>query len=190
MSHHIRITTISTLAMLLALGTAACSDSGEPTAATGFDSATAVFSNGGEMGDLSVQARKDLAALSQVVAPFHRIEAAMEAGWVAQITPCLEIGIGGMGYHYANPALLEDGKVSPTEPEALLYEPQKNGRLRFVGVEYIMPLGDSEDAPVLFGQEFHRIEEIGIWALHVWIARHNPTGIFADWNPNVTCEHA
>lgn len=172
----------------LLLGTAlltGCSDNVQPVASPG----EAVFSDGGELGELSIQARMDLAALRRVVAPFHNFDLATSAGWDTPITGCLESEEGGMGFHYADPELL-DGEVAADEPEALLFEPQKNGKLRFVGVEYIVPLPLSEDPPVLFGQEFHRNEEVGIWALHAWVGRHNPSGMFADWNPLVTCDHA
>jgi hypothetical protein len=134
-----------------------------------------------------------IAQLRALTAPFHRIEAAMEAGWDVQITPCLELpGVGGMGYHYGNLAFI-DGNVNLLEPELLLYEPTKNGRLRLVGVEYIVPYdfhGPEEAPPTLMGQDFHRVDGAGLWGLHVWIWRHNPLGMFADWNPNVTCEFA
>lgn len=174
---------------LLVLGVAvlgACSDTAQPVTAP---DEMAVFSNGGELGELSVQARMDLATLRRVVAPFHNFDLATAAGWDTPLTPCLESPDGGMGYHYANLPLL-DGEVAADEPEALLFEPQKNGKLRFVGVEYIVPLELSEEAPTLFGHEFHRNEAVGIWALHAWVGRHNPSGTFADWNPLVSCDHA
>ena len=40
------------------------------------------------------------------------------------------------------------------------------------------------------GQPMHADVNLGIWALHVWHERHNPRGIFADWNPNVNCDNA
>lgn len=134
---------------------------------------------------------KKIAAVREVTAPFHRIEAAIEAGWSEELTPCLEHpDEGGMGYHYANPDLIND-EWNILEPEALLYEPQKNGRLRLVGVEYIVPFDEhpeDADPPVLFGQEFHQNFEADIWALHVWVWRNNPSGMFADWNPMVSCK--
>ena len=166
----------------------ACSDTAEPIAPTPEPASTVVAAAAG-LGDLSVEARGELAMLRRVVAPFHNFAHAQEAGWDTAITPCLESPAGGMGFHYANLALL-DGSVSADAPETLLYEPQKNGRLRFVGVEYIVPLELAEDPPILFGQEFHRNEAVGIWALHAWVGLHNPEGVFADWNPNVSCEHA
>ena len=46
------------------------------------------------------------------------------------------------------------------------------------------------EPPVLFGQHFHLNPVAGIWALHVWLWKHNPSGMFDDWNPNVTCDYA
>lgn len=164
---------------------AGCSDTVQPVASPD----EAVFSNGGELGELSIQARMDLATLRGVVAPFHNFDLATAAGWDTPLTGCLEIPAGGMGFHFANSELLDED-VAVDEPEALLFEPQKNGKFRFVGVEYIVPLPLSKEPPVLFGHEFHENEEAGIWALHAWVGRHNPSGTFADWNPLVNCDHA
>jgi hypothetical protein len=30
-------------------------------------------------------------------------------------------------------------------------------------------------------------EAFGLWTLHVWLFKHNPNGLFADWNPLVRC---
>lgn len=69
----------------------------------------------------------------------------------------------------------------------MLYEPRGNGTLHLVAAEYIVPLGLSATAPTLFGQTFHRNDGAGIWALHLWLFKPNPSGLFADWNPNVDC---
>jgi hypothetical protein len=93
-----------------------------------------------------------------------------------------------MGFHYGNPALFDD-EVNLLEPEALLFAPWRNGEVRFVAVEYIVPIDawEEEDPPTLLGQEFHLNEPAGIWALHIWLWQHNPSGIFADWNPRISC---
>ena len=136
---------------------------------------------------------KDLAALRRVTATFHNFQTAVAAGWSAQITPCMTDpgGAGGMGFHYGNPALI-DGSARVEEPELLLYEPEQNGRLRLVAVEYIIPYtAHSRDAtpPELFGQKFKQNDTFQLWGLHAWVWQHNPSGMFADWNPRVTCEH-
>ena len=141
---------------------------------------------------LPSEASAQLAQLRALTAPFHRFETAAKAGWGTRITGCFsDPSAGGMGYHYGNTALI-DGRVNALEPELLLYEPQKNGRLKLVAVEYIVPFDLWTDAepPSLYGQSFHRNEAFGLWVLHVWHFEHNPSGIFMDWNPRVTCEYA
>jgi len=141
---------------------------------------------------ISGQVQRDIARLRDLTAPFHEFETAAAAGWGTQITGCFsDPSLGGMGYHYGNVNLI-DGTVDVLEPELLLYEPQKNGRLRLVAVEYIVPFGQwtAAEPPRLFDQSFHRNEAFGLWVLHVWHYRNNPSGMFADWNPNVSCEFA
>ncbi len=143
--------------------------------------------------NLSPEVNQELAELRALVAPFHDFERAQEAGWTVQRTPCLENpGVGAMGYHYGKPGFF-DAEVDVLDPELLVYEPQKNGKLRLVAVEYVVPftlVPPESDPPVLLGQEFHHNVGAGLWVLHVWVGLHNPDGIFADWNPNATCEFA
>jgi hypothetical protein len=47
-------------------------------------------------------------------------------------------GAGGMGVHYVNGALVGDGELHATTPEALVYEPQRNGHERLVAAEYVV----------------------------------------------------
>jgi hypothetical protein len=104
---------------------------------------------------------------------------------------------GAMGIHYANGDLVGDGEVDVQHPEALLYEP-KDGKLQLVGVEYLVP-ADAWNAkhsapPVLMGQLFNlvgapnRYGLPAIYELHVWAWKSNPSGVFADFNPRVSCE--
>ena len=171
----------------------ACSDR---TAPLGPDGAASVNSP-----ELSASTASQIAELRRLVAPFHNFEKATAAGWSAQITPCLvdadlpsQPGAGAMGFHYGKPAFIQDGgRVRLLEPELLLYEPGKNGQLRFVGVEYIVPFTDipsTAAAPTLLGQSFARVPEFQVWGLHIWVGRHNPSGIFAPWNPKVSCDNA
>ena len=141
---------------------------------------------------VSGEVESQVARLRRLTAPFHHFETAVDAGWGTQITGCFsDPARGGMGYHYGNVALI-DGQVDELEPELLLYEPQKNGGLRLVAVEYIVPFDAwiGAEPPRLFGQSFHRNEAFGLWVLHVWHFRHNPSGMFADWNPAVGCAFA
>jgi hypothetical protein len=141
---------------------------------------------------VSGEVQRDVARLRDLTAPFHRFETAVAAGWGMPIPGCFsDPTAGGMGYHYGNPTLI-DGTVDVLEPELLVYEPQKNGRLRLVAVEYIVPFSawTAAEPPRLFDQSFHRNEAFGLWVLHVWHFRNNPNGMFADWNPDVSCQFA
>lgn len=135
----------------------------------------------------------DLAALRQATARFHQFAVAEDAEWNTEITGlgCFSGPDGGMGFHYANLGLLDD-VINPAEPEALLYEPQKNGEMRLVGVEYIVPkpAWTGANPPQLYGQEFPYIAQFDVYGLHVWVWRENPSGMFAPWNPRVNCDHA
>jgi hypothetical protein len=103
---------------------------------------------------------------------------------------------GAMGVHLVNGDLVGDGALDATRPEALLYE-EKNGQMRLVAVEYVVIAEQwhaaNEAPPVLMGQLFNYVgapNRYGIpafYELHVWAWKHNPSGVFADWNPAVSC---
>lgn len=139
-----------------------------------------------------------VAALRAATARYHRIETAMEDGYAVLVrhpetdAACLESEAGGMGRHMLNPALVGDNAVTIESPEVLIYEPGRNGRMRLVGVEYVIPYairGADEDPPELFGQQFSQNATFGLWALHVYAWKHNPDGLFAAWNPTISCQH-
>ena len=140
----------------------------------------------------SPQVREWLAQLRRTARPFEKIKAAGELGWGEKLTDCMvQEGSGGMGFHYGNTALF-DAVVEPLNPEILVYEPLRNGRMRFVAVEYAVPFTawTAAEPPEVHGIPFHRNETFQLWVLHVWIGRHNPAGIFMDWNPDVSCRFA
>jgi len=137
--------------------------------------------------------QQGLAAVRAATARFHRFEVADDAGYdFLFLNSCMvdQSGAGGMGYHYVNTALL-DGQVSLATPEAVLYEPGPNGRLRLVALEYVIPKSawTQPDPPVLLGRPL-TLNAFDLWALHVWVWKRNPSGMYADWNPDVNCDHA
>ena len=104
-----------------------------------------------------------------------------------------------MGVHMVNPGLLFDGgTIDATQPEALVYERRNDGTLKLAAVEYVAFQADVP-RPTLFGvpfapndgsRFFPASDPHPFWALHAWIWKPNPTpmaGIFAPWNPRVTC---
>lgn len=131
----------------------------------------------------------DLAVLRATVAPLRRFAAAQSAGYTVKVTSCMSDATGGMGFHWGKGPYIVDGLARADQPEVLLFEPQANGELRFVGVEYVVPfdLWTKNEPPHLFGRDFTRNLRFGVWALHVWVGADNPSGIFAPFNPRVSC---
>lgn len=131
-----------------------------------------------------------VSALRASLAPYVSLTLAKNAGYDTPITDCLSNGDeGAMGVHFAKVDLL-DGVVDEVHPEALIYEPGTNGEMSLVGVEFIVPFSavpETAPPPTLFGQQFVPIDVFGVWGLHVWTHRLNPSGPFAMWNPRVHC---
>ncbi len=131
---------------------------------------------------------------------YRRVAAAEADGYAQFLTCTQEPGVGAMGTHWVNGALVEDALLDPRHPEVMVYETKRDGTLRLVAVEYVVfrELWDAEHTrpPKLFGQRLHLVEapnRYGLpdfYALHVWAWKWNPNGVFADWNPRVSCEHA
>ena len=117
---------------------------------------------------------------------------------------------GAMGIHYVNgnllkgETLLSDGQLDPTKPQALIYEPQANGQMKLVGVEFIifasaLPPGAAPqvqghlmlyiDGPTTLRPKAtpNRYGLPALFELHVWAWEPNPQGSFVDWNDHVTC---
>ena len=141
--------------------------------------------------DPAVAAQVDALRLATVA--FHSFDVAVAAGWDTAISPCVESPMGGMGYHIANIGQLNNGgQLNHLRPEVLLYEPTEDGSMAFVGVEFVVPPADwpHEEPPRVLGQDLVFLEGPQVWGLHVWLGKDNPDGIFADWNPDVSCQFA
>ena len=79
-----------------------------------------------------------------------------------------------MGYHYFNQQLVADNAVDALEPE-VIRGPNTN------------PPGVAT-APSVLGMQMHiLVPAVGFWLAHAWVWKNNPAGMFADWNPEVTC---
>ena len=139
-------------------------------------------------------------------ARFHDLEAAVAAGYsvrvadVNGVTCIAQTGAGAMGVHMLNPTLLDTTSdpalPDPDNPQLLVYEPRGDG-MKLVALEYLV-FKDAWDAhhsgpPTLFGQDFptttapNRFGLPAFYALHAWIWKDNPAGMFMPWNPRVTC---
>ena len=152
----------------------------------------------------------DLAAARAGTAAFHRVAEAEYSGFTrlpsgAPLHECIDEdldlddadGAAAMGIHWISGERL-DGTVSPKSPEVLVYEPQADGSLALVAVEYVVFDSDwsAEQPPELFDRTFHHVtapNRYGLpsfYALHAWVWQANPAGMFENMNPTVTCADA
>jgi hypothetical protein len=140
----------------------------------------------------------DLARIRAATAGYHQLQSALDDGY-GPLHSCTdhEGGLGAMGQHYVAGDVVGDAVFDLARPEVLVYEPMPNGRSRLVAVEFVVFAdvwaGVSDDPPTLFGRELQLVEapnRYGVpafWQIHVWLWHNNPTGIFMDWNPKVSC---
>jgi hypothetical protein len=145
--------------------------------------------------------------LEKVKASLDKYQAVAEAeaaGYTAE-SPCESPATdpvaswwgGAMGIHYVNDALL--GKpIDAGHPAILTYAPGPGGTLELLAAEYFKPDADQnvatdDDRPSVFGRAFdgpmlgHAPGMPIHYDLHVWLWKHNPSGLFAPWNPTVSC---
>lgn len=102
------------------------------------------------------------------------------------------------------------------EPELLLYLPKANGKFKLVAVEYLVPVLVRNNAtndvypwfgmtpwgagytqitqrPSVFGELFegpmpgHDAGMPWHYDKHVWAWDTNPSGMFSQWNPSISC---
>jgi len=141
----------------------------------------------------------ELQEVRTAVARYHSFEQAEQDGYSIRAgEPCVRSPFGTMGVHANSAALMADDALDPLRPEILLYVPNEGGSLKLVGVEYWKAdadqnLATSDDRPSLFGQPFegpmpgHNPTMPIHYDLHVWVAEDNPGGVFAQFNPALTC---
>jgi hypothetical protein len=140
----------------------------------------------------------ELKQVRAAVAKYHSFEQAKRDGYTVAGELCIASPDGTMGIHAINPALLADNAIHVDRPEILLYVPKANGKLELVGVEYWKAdadqnLGTNADLPSLFGRAFegpmpgHSPVMPIHYDMHVWVAERNPSGVFALFNPAVSC---
>jgi len=180
---------IITLALLVVI-TVACSDNQPMDQGDAKGSDEILQSRGAGMNSNFVHTDAGLLRdVIQATARYHSTRQAERDGYeVASQCVVSTTGAGAMGYHWLN-RLLVDPVFDTMKPEALLYEPDKNGNLKLVAIEYIV-VDIGQDRPYFGDHPF----DIGgtpmpfpHWSLHVWLWKNNPAGMFTPYNPDVTC---
>ena len=123
---------------------------------------------------------------------FQSVTAAEAVGYInVNVGECVASPEGAMGYHFVNFDLL-DLELNPQKPEIMVYVPTAEGSLRLGAVEYAVPIEPwdalYESPPSILGQEMSPNPDLGLYVLHAWIYAENPSGVFAGWNPSISCE--
>jgi hypothetical protein len=140
----------------------------------------------------------ELQAVRAAVAKYHDYANAVADGYSVAGEPCISSPDGVMGVHAANQGLIRAGVLDPLRPNVLLYLPRKDGSLDLIGVEYMRVDADQNldtdgDRPSLFNHTFqgpmlgHNPTMPIHYDLHVWVVDNNPSGTFAQFNPDFHC---
>jgi hypothetical protein len=138
-----------------------------------------------------IQKGREVAAVRKATAKYHDVNVAIADGYLPT-EHCVDGPEGGMGYHYFNPSLGGDLVNDPLKPELMIYAPGDDG-LKLVAVEYFQA-NVGQARPTIMNQPFdgpmpgHEPGMPEHYDLHFWIWHTNPDGIFADWNPSISCE--
>ena len=124
------------------------------------------------------------------------------------MTGCEQNSTGAMGQHWVRADRVVAQGVDPSAPEILLYLPTAAG-LKLVGVEYEenalvngLPYygltapdpASVSPPPVMFGgrvfdgpMQGHTPVQPWHYDLHVWVWETNPSGLFVQYNPALSC---
>jgi len=132
---------------------------------------------------------RDIMTIRDATAKFKSPDAAEAAGYKRDNNCVQHQPAGAMGYHFQNNDLL-DTTLDLEHPEVLVYEKMPNGAFQLNGVEFLVPISawKSSEPPRIMGQALIKVDSIGLWFLHVWTWKPDPSGLFAPWNPDVKCD--
>ncbi|MEO8193583.1 MAG: hypothetical protein ABI681_07010 [Gemmatimonadales bacterium] len=187
----------ATLAIALSAALAGCQIDSTTAATDGAPSLEVSATQHSSLG-AAATVNAQLAEIRRLTAPYHNIDKAVAAGYVLDAFCISDPTLGAMGYHAVNTTLRNDGEINLLEPDVLVYEKKPHGGYRLVAVEYFELQSSWETAhganaapPTLFGANVPLSPAHGPFGphyeLHVWIYKHNPSGMFASWNPTVSC---
>jgi hypothetical protein len=162
----------------------------------GLGTSAATEATSPEAGMAASKRARQLAQARRATARFKDVEVAKAAGF-REASPCVATAAGGMGIHYNRDDRMDDTIVNHRRPEQLLYEPTADGGRRLVGVEYhvreSLVIESGGRVPRVFGKRFdgpmdgHGPGEPRHYDIHVWLHKRNPSGMFKQYNPRVTC---
>lgn len=156
-----------------------------------------------------------LQQLERQLEPYKNVAYARSQGYVQGSGCESHPTLGTMGHHFVNPRLLGltapvNGKVNGigtytgvNPPAILLYVPDGQGGLELVGIEMLVFAAAWDAAnnhpPMYRGRAYNYMADnpntphdeahgfMPHYDLHVWLFENNPSGLYAQWNPSVSC---
>lgn len=158
-----------------------------------------------------------LQELARQLEPFKDVAYAESQGYVRS-SPCeSHPTLGTMGYHYSNPRLLGitglvNGRVNGNgtytgvnPPAVLLYVPDGHGGVKLAGIELLVFAeawhAENKRPPMYRGREYNYMADdpatpqdeahnfMPHYDLHIWLFENNPSGLYAPWNPALSCSN-
>jgi hypothetical protein len=160
-----------------------------------------------------------LAAIRTATEKYKDVNAAIADGYARDVLDLCETpahmgsieDLGAMGIHYLRNDLLgieqdetrldvTGAHTDFTQPAGLIYEPQADKSLALVAIENVVSASAWEakghkeppaflDTPFRLRSENPGMQTKAQYELRIWLFKDNPSGAFAPYNPNVTCEH-
>lgn len=156
-----------------------------------------------------------LQQLARQLEPFKSVTYAESQGYIRASACETHPTLGAMGHHYVNPRLLGltapvNGRVNGTgtytgvnPPPILLYAPDGQSGLKLIGIELLVFAEawhtENKQPPKYRGREYNYMADnpatpqdeahgfMPHYDLHIWLYEHNPSGLYAQWNPAVSC---
>jgi hypothetical protein len=135
----------------------------------------------------------ELTSVRDGLTRFKDVNVATAEGYVS-LEECVASPEGGMGVHYLNKDLI--GSTDPAKPTVLQYVPNGSG-MDLAGAEWLVMKGAAGGHhPHMFGRKFagpmpghepSMPKEAVHYDLHAWLFMDAPSGVYADFNPNVKC---
>ena len=138
--------------------------------------------------------RERLDAIRQATLKYRNRALALDEGYRPQ-PRCVESSDGSeaLGLVYLHLRRARDQQIDLLEPELLFYQERVNGKQPVLaGVGYFVPDEGQKPPPSALGHLDGPIPSQGPgqparYELHIWVHRHNPDGVLAFFNPDVTC---
>lgn len=158
-----------------------------------------------------------LQELARQLEPFKDVAYAESQGYVRTSGCETHPTLGAMGYHYSKASLLGitglvDGRVNgngtytgTNPPAVLLYVPDGHGGVKLAGIELLVFAEawheKNQHPPMYRGREYNYMADnpatpqdeahnfMPHYDLHIWLFEHNPSGLYAQWNPALSCSN-